>query len=155
MPAQTVMRLIKSPVPMYKPTAWRSRGKLHVTTQSTGQTRQLRHCLLESTKCLSLLKAEYQSRSNKATTHQNNSNMKCFFWGREKPTSRVSTVSDRVLCLLFSPWLRQERAAAEVGNTTVGHKHIGKAGLIINKSATADLHMWACWAFPELCALHI
>lgn len=151
MPAQTVMRLIKSPVLMYKPTAWRSRGRLHVTSQSTGQTRQLRHCLLESTR----QKAEYQSISNKAMIHQNNSNTMCFFWGREKPTSRVSTVSDRVLCLLFSPWLRQERTAAEVGNTTVGHKHIGKAGVIINKSATADLHMWACWAFPELCALHI
>lgn len=152
MPAQTVMRLIKYPVPMYKPTAWRSRGRLHVTTtQNTRQTRQLRHGLLESTRCLSLLKAKYQSRSNKAMIHQNNSNMTRAFSGVERSQLQEYPVSDRELWLLFSPWLRQERAAVEVGNTAVRHKHTGKAGVMINKSATADLHMRACWAFPELC----
>lgn len=76
MPAQTVMRLVKSPAPMYKPTAWRSKGGLHVpTSRNAEQTRQPRSSFPQSTRCLSLLKAEYQSRSTRATTHQNNSNM--------------------------------------------------------------------------------
>lgn len=156
MPAQTVMRSIKSPAPMYKPTARRSRGGLHVpTTQNTEQTQQLRYSFLRSSRCLSLLKAGYQSRSIKATMHQNNPNMtRAFSRVKREASWRASAVSDEVLCLLFFPWLRQKKTAVN------GRQHDLQDTSILGRQKQlliSELHQTytrACWALAELCALH-